>query len=489
MSTAPPAKPALRHVVSINDLQNDEIEAVFELADRYLERLKDPVIPYRIARPATDAQGLILATLFYEPSTRTRLSFETAMLRLGGNVVVSSDPQTSSAAKGESLADSIRVISNYADAIVLRHPRDGAARLAAEYASVPVINGGDGGHEHPTQTLCDLYTLRRQGKKLRNLNVAVSGDLKGSRTIHSFVYALARFEANIILMPAPGMELPPHVIHRLREDFNCRIGADSGVPQATGTVDALYVTPKQPHQLSLIADQVDISLRPGAAGIDVIYITRFQRERWQEASRTYVKIDADFLKNKKYAKTRLLHPLPRVGELDVDLDRDPRAVYFEQAAYGVPVRMALIAHLLGLAKRGKFERYGTGFASQGQPVYSRPANVGLRCINENCIVHDEIEQPHVANRFTYHQGESANGPRLRCAWCETDIEGFVMARAETKRYMASAALKPKPSRTPPRTLPRDAIMFASPGEAEAAGYLPRPDPSRSKRRQALAHDL
>ena len=480
MSKAPPPKPALRHVVSINDLQNDEIEAVFELADQYLEKLKDPAIPYRIARPTSDAQGLILATLFYEPSTRTRLSFETAMLRLGGHVVVSSDPQTSSAAKGESLADSIRVISNYADAIVLRHPRDGAARLAAEYASVPVINGGDGGHEHPTQTLCDLYTLRRQGKKLRSLNVAVSGDLKGSRTIHSFVYALARFEANIILMPAQGMGLPQHVIHRLREDFKCRISAEPGVPQATGTVDAMYVTPNQPHQLSLIADEVDISLRPGSSGIDVMYVTRFQRERWQEAKRSYPKIDADFLKNKKYAKTRLLHPLPRVGELDVDLDRDPRAVYFEQAAYGVPVRMALIAHLLGLAKRRKLERYETGFAQQSQTIYSRPADIGLRCVNKNCIVHDEIEQAHVTNRFTYHHGGAPGGPRLRCAWCETDVDGFVMARSETKHYMASAALKPKPPRALPRTLPRDAIMFLSPGDAEAAGYTLRQRPSRSK---------
>lgn len=484
MSKTTLAKPTLRHVISINDLTNQEIEAVFGLADHYLENLGDPRVTYRIARAASDAQGLILATLFYEPSTRTRLSFESAMLRLGGNVIVNSDPQTSSAAKGESLADSIRVISNYADAIVLRHPRDGAARLAAEYATVPVINGGDGGHEHPTQTLCDLYTLRRQKKKLRNLNVAVSGDLKGSRTIHSFVYALARFEANIILMPAQGMDLPKHVIHRLREEFKCQFKKEPAVPEATGIVDALYVTPNRPHQLSFIPDQrVDISLRTGTPGIDVIYVTRFQRERWQDASHSYVKIDVDFLKNKKYAKTQLLHPLPRVGELDVNLDSDRRAIYFEQAAYGVPVRMALIAHLLGLAKRSKIERFESGFAPNEFPLYSRPPEVGLRCINNNCIAHDEIEKPHVANKFTFHQSEPDSGPRLRCAWCETDVLDFVIARAKTKRYVTSKLMKANRH----FALPSDAIIFSSPGEAEVAGYTPasRQGSSRRPRNQAI----
>ena len=178
--------------------------------------------PYRIGSSARDGSGRILASLFYEPSTRTRLSFESAMLRLGGQFITSADPATSSVAKGESLADTVRVISNYSDVIVLRHPRDGAARLAAEYATVPVINGGDGAHEHPTQTLCDLFTLRKENKQLRDLNVVISGDLKGSRTIHSFVYALARFGANIMTMPAKGMGLPHHVDVRLQEEFNCR---------------------------------------------------------------------------------------------------------------------------------------------------------------------------------------------------------------------------------------------------------------------------
>src|SRR5579863_8557966 len=184
-----------RHIISINDLQKKEIASIFETADYYLKAQSDPRCSYRIGRSSTEASSFILATIFYEPSTRTRLSFESAMLRLGGDVITSADPATSSAAKGESLADSVRVIANYADLIVIRHPKDGAARLAAEYSPIPVINGGDGSHEHPTQTLCDLFTLRSKNKSLKNMKIAISGDLKGSRTVHSFVYALARFGA------------------------------------------------------------------------------------------------------------------------------------------------------------------------------------------------------------------------------------------------------------------------------------------------------
>src|SRR6266540_5906860 len=215
----------IRHIVSINDLSNSEIDKIFEMAKKYLDELPDTWGRQRIGKSMNRASHFVLASLFYEPSTRTRLSFESAMLRLGGRVITSSDPSTSSAAKGETLADTVRVIGNYADVIVIRHHRDGAARLAAEYSPVPIINGGDGSHEHPTQTLCDLFTLKKRSRQLKNLKIAISGDLKGSRTIHSFVYALARFGAAIDPMPAKGMELPAHVDRRLREEFHCKIVA------------------------------------------------------------------------------------------------------------------------------------------------------------------------------------------------------------------------------------------------------------------------
>src|ERR1700744_1837528 len=244
-------QPLTRHIVSINDLTNKEIETVFQVAAGFLKELSDDHVPYRIGRGTSIASKFILASLFYEPSTRTRLSFESAMLRLpGGPNIPSADPAVSSAAKGESLADTIRVIGNYADIIVIRHPRDGAARLAAEYSHIPVINGGDGSHEHPTQTLCDLFTLRSKNRGLKNMKIAISGDLKGSRTIHSFVYALARFGATIDPLPAPGMELPAHVDRRLREEFHCRMVSKD--PGQVGSIDALYVPADQPHQLSLI---------------------------------------------------------------------------------------------------------------------------------------------------------------------------------------------------------------------------------------------
>src|SRR6201981_3407724 len=223
------AHPPTRHIISINDLSNKEIETVFEVAQGFLKQLSDDHISYRIGRSTDIAAKFILASLFYEPSTRTRLSFESAMLRLGGANITSADPAVSSAAKGESLAERIRIISNYADIVVIRHPRDGAVRLATEYAQIPVINGGDGSHEHPTQTLCDLFTPRSKTKNWRNMKIAISGDLKGSRTIHSFVYALARFGATIEPLAAPGMELPAHVDRRLRDEFHSRMVAkDAG---------------------------------------------------------------------------------------------------------------------------------------------------------------------------------------------------------------------------------------------------------------------
>jgi aspartate carbamoyltransferase catalytic subunit len=414
-------RPLTRHIVSINDLTNAEIETVFEVAQGFLKELADPKVHYRIGRSTNLASKSILASLFYEPSTRTRLSFESAMLRLGGANITSADPAVSSAAKGESLADTIRVISNYADIVVIRHPRDGAARLAAEYSQVPVINGGDGSHEHPTQTLCDLFTLRSKKKSLKNMKVAISGDLKGSRTIHSFVYALARFGATIDPLPAPGMELPAHVDRRLREEFNCRmVSKDSGLTQS-GALDALYVTANQPHQLSLIPDpEVDygpLLLKK----IDAVYVTRFQKERWAEKDRPYPKVDAKFLNEAKYSDASVMHPLPRVNELDASFDSDRRAVYFQQAAYGVPIRMALISLLLHLHKNKTLRQFDGGFAKSKHPIYVQPIGVGLQCDNPNCITGDPSERQYAANKFFVVEEDTPQHCKLRCAYCEKDI--------------------------------------------------------------------
>jgi aspartate carbamoyltransferase catalytic subunit len=464
------APPPTRHIISINDLSNKEIETIFEVAQGFLKELADDHVRYRIARGTSVASKFILASLFYEPSTRTRLSFESAMLRLGGANITSADPAVSSAAKGESLADTIRVISNYADIVVIRHPRDGAARLAAEYSQIPVINGGDGSHEHPTQTLCDLFTLRSKNKNLRNMKVAISGDLKGSRTIHSFVYALARFGATIEPLPAPGMELPAHVDRRLREEFHSRmVSKDSG----QATIDALYVTSDQPHQLSLYAEpEIDYGVVLQKK-IDAVYVTRFQKERWTEKERPYPRIDAKFLGEPKYSEASVMHPLPRVNELDASLDSDRRAVYFQQAAYGVPVRMALISLLLHLHKNKSLHKFPGGFAKPDHPLYAQPIGTGLHCANPNCITRDSAESQYAANKFYIVERPDDRNIRLRCAYCETDIEAadnaFVVADTSRKTFSHGLAALAK---APAEKL-KHLVIYPSDGEAIAAGFAAR----------------
>jgi len=472
--TRAPAGTGLRHVVSINDLDNAELETIFVRAEDLLKKLGGKDDKHAIRKSTDIAQGRILASIFFEPSTRTRLSFESAMIRLGGSVITSADPATSSAAKGESLADTVRVASNYSDIIVLRHPRDGAARYAAEFADVPVINAGDGGHEHPTQTLCDVFTLRRDRKTLKGMNVAISGDLRGSRTIHSFVYALARLKANLLLMPAKGMELPAHVDARLREEFDLTLAPRD---MHDASVDALYVTAKEPHQLALYSEaQIRQSAEPALNRVDAVYVTRFQKERWKGGAQDYPKIDRKFLDAPKFRDARVMHPLPRVEELDIDLDADHRAAYFRQAAYGVPVRMALIALLLGLDDRIHLTRYPAGFKDGVDPLYRRPGDTGLRCANPNCIVHDPHEGQRTENKFNVIMRGGA--PVLRCFYCETDIRDFVFASKHRKRIFGEAV--------PASLLPEhiaDLIAFTSAGEALEAGFHPaQPLPGRPRKK-------
>jgi aspartate carbamoyltransferase catalytic subunit len=467
-------QPHTRHIVSINDLSNKEIETIFEVAQGFLKELADANISYRIGRSTNLAAKSILASLFYEPSTRTRLSFESAMLRLGGANITSADPTVSSAAKGESLADTIRVISNYADVVVIRHPRDGAARLAAEYSQIPVINGGDGSHEHPTQTLCDLFTLRSKKKNLRNMKVAISGDLKGSRTIHSFVYALARFGATIDPLPAPGMELPAHVARRLREEFHCRMVSKDPGQAHGGSIDALYVTADQPHQLSLIPDpEIDYGLLVQKK-TDAVYVTRFQKERWSEKERDYPKVDAKFLNEAKYSDASVMHPLPRVNELDASLDSDRRAIYFQQAAYGVPIRMALISLLLRVHKNKSLHLFNGGFAKPDYSIYAQPIGTGLECDNHNCITGDPAERQYAANKFYVIEDDTPQRCRLRCVYCEKDVEEdtaaqLVVADTTRKTFAPDLAALPRAAGDKPKHL----VIYRSAADALAAGFAPR----------------
>jgi aspartate carbamoyltransferase catalytic subunit len=461
--------PATRHIISINDLSDKDIETIFSVAQSYLSELPDAHFPYRIGRSTKVASNFILASLFYEPSTRTRLSFESAMLRLGGEVITSADPATSSAAKGESLADSVRVIANYADIMVIRHPRDGAVRLAAEYSPIPVINGGDGSHEHPTQTLCDLFLLKKKNKRLKNLKVAISGDLKGSRTIHSFVYALARFGATIVPMPARGMELPAHVDQRLREEFRCQMVSGSKSEGDDAAIDALYVTPEEPHQQSLFSGpELESNVDAVDKKVDAVYVTRFQKERWADKEQSYPKIDRKFLNEPKYSEASVMHPLPRVGELDASFDSDRRAVYFEQAAYGVPVRMALISLLLGV-KGKSLHKFAGGFERSKFPTYDQPRSVGMACPNKNCIVHDPMEAQYVRNKFSIVKTDAQPACRLRCVYCESDIEQFVVASKKNKWYAADPAAMLRPDEHHLKEL----IVFANEEDALAAGFHSR----------------
>ena len=384
----------LRHLTSINDLTNGEIEQVLELASRYLDELADKDRPWRVARGTDKARGRVLATLFYEPSTRTRLSFESAMLRLGGQVISVADMATSSSIKGESLADAVRIVESYADAIVIRHKLEGAPRLAADYARVPIINGGDGRHEHPTQTLTDLLTLRREKKKIKGMNVAVMGDLQNGRTVHSLAFALARFGANILTMPAKGLGLPKYVDKRLRHEFGCAMVPGKEYDAGNPLLESVYVQSG--------------GARP-SPGVDVIYVTRFQKERAADPNAAYPTIGPDFLRDKRYENTLVLHPLPRVDELDVALDNDPRAGYFRQASYGVAVRMALMALLLGID--GKLESFDGGFRQAARPTS------GLRCGNSSCIVHAERG---AQNKFV---PVAPGSPKLRCLYCESEAHG------------------------------------------------------------------
>ncbi|MEY8337092.1 aspartate carbamoyltransferase [Lachnospiraceae bacterium 62-35] len=305
----------MRHLLNPLDLTVEEISSLLDLAND---------IETHLQAYAHVCDGKTLATLFYEPSTRTRLSFEAAMLKLGGNVLGFASADASSAAKGESVADTIRVVSSYADICAMRHPKEGAPRVAAQFSQIPVINAGDGGHQHPTQTLTDLLTIRSLRGRLDNLTIGLCGDLKFGRTVHSLINALVRYSGiRFILISPPELRIPSYV----RED----------------TLLAKHVN-------FMEVDNLETALPE----LDILYMTRVQKERFFNEE-DYIRLKDSYILTKDKMKLArddmfILHPLPRVNEISVEVDSDPRAAYFKQAQYGVYVRMALIMTLLEVEK-------------------------------------------------------------------------------------------------------------------------------------------
>lgn len=304
----------MRHLMSPLDFTTEELDMLFDLAND---------IEHNPKKYAHACDGKILATCFYEPSTRTRLSFESAMTRLGGRVIGFSDAASSSASKGESVSDTIRIVSCYADICAMRHPKEGAPMVASEKSGIPVINAGDGGHQHPTQTLTDLLTIRSLKGRLNRFTIGLCGDLKFGRTVHSLINALVRYDnIKFIFISPEELRVPDYITDMLKE--------------------------KQ------IAYEEVIRLENVMPELDLLYMTRVQKERFFNEE-DYIRLkDFYILDTAKMALAKedmlVLHPLPRVNEISVEVDNDPRAAYFKQAQYGVYVRMALILTLLGLTE-------------------------------------------------------------------------------------------------------------------------------------------
>lgn len=347
-----------RHLIDLADLSVAEWEEITRLACDIRENIDSY---YGVCR------GKILATLFYEPSTRTQMSFQTAMLRLGGRIIGFDNPANSSVSKGENLKDTIRVVSGYSDIIAMRHPVAGSAKAAALYSRVPIINAGDGGHLHPTQTLTDLVTLRHEKGSFSGLCIGLCGDLKNGRTVHSLIKAMAGFPGNsFVLISTPYLGIPQYI-----KDFLSAAG-----------------TPWQ--EVDNLADAIPL--------LDVLYMTRIQKERFasQEeyiSQRGVYILDTDKM---SIAKKDLvvLHPLPRVDEITVEVDDDPRAKYFEQTEYGLYARMALIMKMV---------------ESSDKQLHMVPRGVATQCSNPNCITRFESYVP-----YTFRK----SGDILVCEYCE-----------------------------------------------------------------------
>ncbi len=351
----------LYNLIDIEDLTMDEWHEIYTLASQIIDHPLDF---------ADALRGRVMASLFFEPSTRTKFSFQTAMLRLGGSVFGFADPNSSSASKGETLKDTVKMVSAYADVIVMRSPQEGAAKAASLYSEVPVINAGDGGHMHPTQTLTDLVTITKLRGSIDGLNIGLCGDLKNGRTVHSLIKALSKFQnISFTLISPPDLAIPSYM-----RDF--LISHDQRFIEVT-------------------------NLDAAMPQLDVLYMTRVQRERFTDPLE-YDRLKGVYILTRsklRRAKPELLilHPLPRVDEIAQDVDDDPRAAYFEQARYGMYTRMALLTKIVAQGRR--------------RPA---PVEIGTKplCHNKNCITQHDLYLPPLTKQIS---------GKCCCAYCDKEI--------------------------------------------------------------------
>ncbi len=331
-----------RHLIDLNDFLPEDISAILGMAE---EIRRWPDYYYGAC------QGKLMATMFYEPSTRTHMSFQTAMLRLGGRVIGFDNPQTSSVAKGETIKDTVKVMSGYADLLVMRSPVEGACKAAAMFADCPLINAGDGGHLHPTQTLTDMATLMAEKGTISGLCIGLCGDLKNGRTVHSLIKMLCKYQNKFVLISTPELGIPDYLLDMLRRE-KCDF------------------------------EEIN-SLEEALPLLDMLYMTRIQRERFSSPEEYECQKDVYILDNRKMLRAKndlvVLHPLPRVDEIAVEVDDDPRAKYFEQAVYGVYARMALLIHLLQNDTK--------------KPIILGQSIPDKRCANPRCVTNQEKYLP------------------------------------------------------------------------------------------------
>lgn len=350
-----------RHLISIDTISLDWWEELYALCSRIIDNPSDFVDACR---------GKVMASLFYEPSTRTSFSFQTAMMRLGGSVFGFSNPGVSSIAKGETLMDTIKICSAYADAIVMRTPWEGAALAASLYSEIPVINAGDGGHMHPTQTLTDLTTICRKRGSIENFNIGLCGDLKNGRTVHSLITALSKFpNISFYLISPRDLAVPDYILQHLKQN-NQRFIEVTGLEAVVPQLDILYMTRIQKERFT---DPLEYERNKG------VYI--LTRSKLKRAKRDLI----------------VMHPLPRVDEIALDVDEDPRAVYFEQARFGMFIRMALLHQMCKMPRRAP---------------NAVKAEKGSTCTNPRCITRQEHYLPNLTQAL-----ESGR----RCLFCDKEI--------------------------------------------------------------------